>query len=637
MNKLRNWRATLALLACSAITVSAASEKTLFEPSEASVAKLKTENGASASLASENGSPALELSFPKSGTYPGVDFPPPNGAWNLKEFGGIEATVTNNTSSRLGVCLRADNKGDWRQSPWNTKTAWISPGQTKKIEVTFGMSEGHAGYELDASQVSNIKVFVNKPGSTGSISIQDLKAIGTPGGAQSASGENFNAPPISGELFTVNAHTDLGSLKTNQSSVEREGDELKVTFERADYPNIQFPCPNGGWNLQVFKGIEVELKNVGDKKVRAAMRVDNKGSWKNSPWNTQMTNIEPGETKTLQLVFGEDNGSPGYPLDPRSIVGIQVFVLKPRPEATLMISDLKAFGNSGEGKQTRFSTLADRDKPVTRPDWVGKRPPVEGDWVMTLNEEFDGNKLNLDIWTPRLCWDGPAHAELQRYIEENITVEDGVMSIRCAKDPGHQYNDPSLPTREYATGAVTTLGKWTQKYGYIEAKIKLPTARGLWPAFWTMPDRGEETDLNIWARRDTKDRHGQGMEIDIFEHLTEWGSGRTNIATHWDGYGDDHKQWGNDHVYYGPTKDGWHVAGLLWEPGKLTWYIDGIKKGEWKSDRIIDVPSYLKFTVQMGNWATKNVDDAALPDYFKVDYVRAWQLAERLDDLHASN
>jgi len=32
----------------------------------------------------------------------------------------------------------------------------------------------------------------------------------------------------------------------------------------------------------------------------------------------------------------------------------------------------------------------------------------------------------------------------------------------------------------------------------------------------------------------------------------------------------------------------------------------------------------------MGRWATKDVDRASLPDYFKIDYVRAWQLKERL-------
>lgn len=181
---------------------------------------------------------------------------------------------------------------------------------------------------------------------------------------------------------------------------------------------------------------------------------------------------------------------------------------------------------------------------------------------------------------------------------------------------------PDLERRTYATGAVTSLDKWTQRYGYFEARIKRPTARGLWPAFWMMPDRGAGNG-DIWVRRST---NNGGMEIDIWEHLTEWGPHRYNVAAHWDGYGKEHKQWGNSHIYHLPTEDGWHTYGLLWEPGKLTWFADGRKVAEWKDDQVTDVPLYLKFTVQMGNWATTDVDEAALPDYFQIDYVRAWQL-----------
>jgi beta-glucanase (GH16 family) len=114
------------------------------------------------------------------------------------------------------------------------------------------------------------------------------------------------------------------------------------------------------------------------------------------------------------------------------------------------------------------------------------------------------------------------------------------------------------------------------------------------------------------------------------EILSEWGPGRNSVAVHWDGYGSNHKQWGTSQIYYGPTPDGFHVFGLLWEPGKLTWYVDGKKTAELINDRVSNVPSYLKFNIQMGGWATKNVDDANLPAVMEVDYTRAWQLRSRL-------
>jgi beta-glucanase (GH16 family) len=69
---------------------------------------------------------------------------------------------------------------------------------------------------------------------------------------------------------------------------------------------------------------------------------------------------------------------------------------------------------------------------------------------------------------------------------------------------------------------------------------------------------------------------------------------------------------------------------LLWEPGKLTWFVDGIKKVEFENERVGSVPAYLMLNVQMGGWATKDVEEAKLPDAMQVDYVRAWQLKERV-------
>src|SRR5690606_21955723 len=134
-------------------------------------------------------------------------------------------------------------------------------------------------------------------------------------------------------------------------------------------------------------------------------------------------------------------------------------------------------------------------------------------------------------------------SHLDRKVPENVIVSDGSLAIRVEKRGGHHNNDSSRPWRDYASGIAQSYGKWTQAYGYMEARIKLPVTRGLWPAFWTMPDRGAASGLDIWARRDTGTRQGKGMEIDIMEHLCEWGPGRHNAAIHWDGYGPEHKAW----------------------------------------------------------------------------------------------
>lgn len=592
----------------------------------------KTEHGASVSKVQVDGESVLKVEVPQSKTYPGVDLPKPSkGVWDLSEYAGLEVEIANQGPARLNFSVRVDNPGDWRESPWNTGNLWLGAGKSGTVRVTFGR-----GYNLDPSMVSNIKIMTDKPSQDSVFFIKSIRAVGAEENASNApaapAGEGVDStfsPSIGGELMDLGDSDTVNKLKYNDAQGTVSDEMLYVTYQSgSQYPNVQFPIPHGGWDLSAFGGIELTITNPGDQAVTAYMRADNPGNWKTQPWNTHHTRIGPGKTETLQMIFGQNNGAPGFPLNPARVSAIQLFTIRPKQDATLIISDLKAWGTpEASTDKTTLTSPRDRNIPVTPPEWLGQRPPVEGNWMQTLDENFEGDALNQDLWTTRFPWDGPQRGQLQRYAPENVTVEDGILHIKSEKRHGHENNDPALGTRAYTSGLIQSYDKFAQLYGYFEARVHFPTARGLWPAFWLMPDRGEESGLDIWQRRAT----GNGaMEIDIIEHLTEWGPGRNNVAMHWDGYGSNHKSWGTSHVYFGPTPDGWHVFGLLWEPGKLTWYIDGKKVVEYENERVSNAPGYIKLNTQMGGWATKDVDDASLPDTFKVDYVRVWQLQNRL-------
>jgi len=272
------------------------------------------------------------------------------------------------------------------------------------------------------------------------------------------------------------------------------------------------------------------------------------------------------------------------------------------------------------------SAPADRDKPVTPPPWLGQRPPVEGEWTRTFNENFDGGQLNEKLWTASDR--EKTYGKNYLYSPGNVTVADGTLRLTAKKEQVEAW--------PYISGQIDGFGKWTQCYGYFEARMKWPDTTGLFPAFWLMPDRdihGKTDQQSLWNRNSTKWR---GMEFDVMEHIGAWGPGRYNVALHWDGYADLHKTAGNEHVYYGPTPDGWHVFGLLWEPGKVTWYCDGVKKAEWSDERVGAIPAYFILSHQLGGWGLaegqKTPPDDKVPAVVEVDYVRAWQrrdLAEK--------
>ncbi len=232
-------------------------------------------------------------------------------------------------------------------------------------------------------------------------------------------------------------------------------------------------------------------------------------------------------------------------------------------------------------------------------------PPLPADkaWKLIWQDEFDGPKLDETKWN-RL---GDSKRRDGFWIKEDAYLSGkGTLLLRTKKDGDR-----------YTCGAVNTQGKFEHAFGYYVARCKMPEQPGHWPAFWMMCS-GVGT---------VGDGGRDGTEIDIME--LPWRDGKVTFNLHWDGYGADHQSWGTTQIYFGSTPDGWHQFGLLWEPGKFTWYIDGKKVMEYSNERISKIPSYLKLNVQTGGWATKDIDESKLPDFFKVDYVRAWQLKSR--------
>ena len=150
---------------------------------------------------------------------------------------------------------------------------------------------------------------------------------------------------------------------------------------------------------------------------------------------------------------------------------------------------------------------------------------------------------------------------------------------------------------------------------YYRHRHKLPKEPGHWPAFWLMCD----------GVRMVGDDGRDGTEIDIIE--VPWRDGRLTINLHWDGYGKDHKSAGSETTIPALT-EGFHDYGLLWLPEEYVFYVDG--KAVWRSKAggVCQVPEYLKLTEEIGKWGG-DIGQAQLPDFFEVDYVRVYDLAQK--------
>jgi beta-glucanase (GH16 family) len=582
------------------------------------------------------GAQVVEFACQSGNSWPGLAIKPAGTEWNLSTAAGVEAVVANVGSAPAKVTLRVDENA----KTWNAEQAIIAPGTTATVRVFFGTSYGKAGSAVAAAHLTNVLVFADKPAEGTRLQVRKLTSFGKPGDAPTTAAVALkpvvakHVPPDP-RVLTLNAATDKSRLQSGALKLDLQADGALVTVPSTAPAMAEVVYrPAKSLDLRDYSQAVFILRNAGTLPVRVALRVQGA-----APDDLARREVElpAGSRQRVVVPFaptaqwhGVTPGAP--PVSDKPFLGAAT-------EKTIvgLASDVvTALGVAivapAAGQQLAWDGVeAEVGGPAVLPSWIGTRPPVDGDWVKTFNDDFSGSQLDLTRWTPRLPWIGPIPWEFQRYNDKNVTVADGFLHIRCEKQTGHLYDNPAWPSRDYTTGALTTYDKWSVLYGYIETRFKLPKANGLWPAFWTMPDRGRVVDGKELTKNERRDTGNGGMEFDIFEHPNRFGPFRYNGACHWDGYGKDHRSTGSSRLYAMPDAEGFIIAGFLWEPGKVTWYCNGEPVGSWQDARISNVGASLKYTVQMGGWAGTEVDDSALPDDFVVDWVRVWQRRELLE------
>ena len=196
--------------------------------------------------------------------------------------------------------------------------------------------------------------------------------------------------------------------------------------------------------------------------------------------------------------------------------------------------------------------------------------------------------------------------------------------------------------RPFSSGRIMTRNKGDWKYGRIEARMKLPTGQGLWPAFWMLP-----TDYAYggWAA---------SGEIDIMEAINlamtcetcEGGrEDRVYGTLHYGGQWPKNEYTGNEFHLPVPA-GGFHTYRVEWSQGRMDWFVDDIHfstkthdqwhtknvKGEPGFDAPFDKPFHVILNLAVGGkWpeGENNVGYFAsdFPKRMVVDYVRVYQCA----------
>jgi beta-glucanase (GH16 family) len=241
---------------------------------------------------------------------------------------------------------------------------------------------------------------------------------------------------------------------------------------------------------------------------------------------------------------------------------------------------------------------------------------------LTWSDEFNaaaGTAPNSAKWRYDIGGGGWGNSELEYYTNRTQNAaHDGagnlVITARKENPAGYGCWYGSCT---YTSARLLTSATFTQTYGRFESRMKIPRGQGIWPAFWMLG-----TGSGGWP---------QIGEIDIMEnvgfepstvHGTIHGPGYSGGA----GVGAGYSLPGGQ-----AFADAFHTFTVDWEPGAITWYVDGIQYSRKTSADIrgnqwvFDHPFFMIMNLAVGGaWPGNPNASTVFPQTLTVDYVRVY-------------
>lgn len=230
-------------------------------------------------------------------------------------------------------------------------------------------------------------------------------------------------------------------------------------------------------------------------------------------------------------------------------------------------------------------------EPEPAPGWGSERELI-------FSDEFSGTALDASKWSSGYPWTNPngnynrSTGEQQVYLPRNIVVSDGTVKFIAKRE--------RVNGRPYTSGMISSDPRngagFLHTYGYIEARIKVPGGKGMWPAFWSLPWPVE------WP-----------PEIDIVEVLGDECVAEFHLHP--------------EANYQGANVcDTWHTYAVDWRPGKVVWYLDGVERYREEGDHVPGQSMYLLLNLAVGGtWPGSPDSSTPFPGVMEIDYVRVYR------------
>ena len=239
-------------------------------------------------------------------------------------------------------------------------------------------------------------------------------------------------------------------------------------------------------------------------------------------------------------------------------------------------------------------------------------------WNLVWSDEFTANQTNgIDTtkWTHDIGRgnNGWGNQELEYYTDktENISLDGkGNLTITARKE--------NFGGASFTSSRIKTQGKFSTKYGKIEARIKCPYGPGVWPAFWMLGTNVDQVGWPTCGEIDIMELKGQEPNV-IYGSLHGPGYSAGNSITQ--RYALINNRFDTD----------FHTFSIEWNQEKVDYFVDNylyqrIERSQTKGNWVFDQEFYLILNVAIGGTYVGYVNiDTPFPQTMYIDYVRVYQ------------
>ncbi len=253
-------------------------------------------------------------------------------------------------------------------------------------------------------------------------------------------------------------------------------------------------------------------------------------------------------------------------------------------------------------------------------------------WTLVWSDEFNGaagSAPNPANWNFDLGGGGWGNGEAETYTNSpNNVFQDGKgnLVIRAIKDAQGNYTSARLQTG--APGASTSTTDLSWQYGLIQARIKIPYGKGVWPAFWMLGENISKVGWPTCGELDIMENFGTYHNNFNINNGTPHGPGFTNVASLSVPYT----------LPFGETVyNDYHVYAIQWSQDSITWLVDGHAYSTVTPASLpagstwpFNAPAFILLNLAIGGPTTfLGMPDSTVtfPEDMLVDWVRVYQPA----------